>query len=306
MAGRIEQTTLAARLRPNQQFGIITYIDSGGDSYYHALQFTLRKRFSNGLLFGLAYSFAKSIDDQSTDPVGASSGGAISTTSARTILDIRNWRNERGVSDFDRKHVLTFNFVYDLPIGKGQKFLNSANGFFNQIIGGWSINGLNTYMTGEPFSVYSGVRTNNFSHTSRADIVGPLPQVNYHDVAGVAGPVVFDPGLAQTAFVFPAPGGDGSPRNLFRAAPYWNLDLSVAKRFSITERVKLMFRAEAFNSLNHANFDNPRDASTGSPAITSSVFAQACCATVAPPTTQTIIQTGESARIIQLGLKLDF
>ena len=78
------------------------------------------------------------------------------------------------------------------------------------------------------------------------------------------------------------------------------------KRFSVTERVKLQFRAEAFNALNHANFDNPRDASVGSPAITSSVFAQACCATVAPPTTQSIIQTGESARVIQLGLKLDW
>jgi len=65
LAGRIEQTTLAGRLRPNQQFGVITYVDSGGDSYYHSLQATLRKRFSSGLLFGLAYTFAKSIDDQS-------------------------------------------------------------------------------------------------------------------------------------------------------------------------------------------------------------------------------------------------
>jgi len=77
-------------------------------------------------LFGLAYSFSKSIDDQSTDPVGASSGGGISTTSARTTLDIRNWRNERGLSDFDRTHVITTNFVYDLPVGKGRRFLGSA------------------------------------------------------------------------------------------------------------------------------------------------------------------------------------
>jgi hypothetical protein len=303
VAARIEQTTLAAHLRPNQQFGVITYLDSGGDSYYHSFQATVRKRFSNGLLLGLAYSFSKSIDDQSVDPVGSSSGGGLTTTGGRTPADIRNWRNERGLSDFDRTHVFTGNFVYELPFGKGQRILNGAPALVNQVIGGWSVNGLYTHMSGEPFSVYSGVRTNNNSHTSRADIIGPKPKVNYHDAAGVFGPVVFDD---PSAFAIPAAGSDGAGRNIFRAASYWNADLSIVKRFDVSERVKLQFRAEAFNALNHPNFDNPRDASTGSPSISSSVFAQVCCATVAPPSTQTIIQTGESARIIQLGLKLDF
>jgi hypothetical protein len=303
MAGRIEQTTLAAHLRPNQQFNTITYLDSGGDSYYHSFQLTARKRFSAGLLVGLAYTFSKSIDDQSVDPVGASSGGGLSTTNSRTPSDIRNWRNERALSDFDRTHVVTATFVYDLPFGRGKRLLRSASGVANHVVGGWSVNGLYTHMTGEPFSVNSGVRTNNYSHISRADIVGATPDVHYHDTAGVVGPVVFD---NSSAFAFPAPGSDGAGRNIFRAAPYWNLDLSLVKQFDVTERVKLQFRAEAFNALNHPNFDNPRDASTGSPSITSSVFAQACCATVAPPTTQAIIQTGESARIVQLALKLDF
>ncbi len=63
---------------------------------------------------------------------------------------------------------------------------------------------------------------------------------------------------------------------------------------------------EMFNALNHVNFDNPRDASVGSPSIQSSVFAQSCCQAVAPPSTQTVIQTGESGRIIQFSLKLAF
>ena len=179
MAGRIEQTTLAAHLRPNQQFNTITYLDAGGDSYYHAFQLTLRKRFNAGLLLGLAYSFSKSIDDQSVDPVGSSSGGGLTTTNSRTPTDIRNWRNERALSDFDRTHVVTTNFVYDLPVGKGRTWLRSAPGVVNHVIGGWSINGLYTYMSGEPFSVNSGVRTNNYSHISRADFSGPNPAVHY-------------------------------------------------------------------------------------------------------------------------------
>lgn len=302
-AGRVEQTTLAAHLRPNQQFGTITYLDSGGDSYYHSFQATVRKRFESGLLFAMNYTFGKSIDDQSVDPVGASSGGGLTTTNSRTPVDTRNWRNERALSDFNRTHVVTMNGVYQLPFGKGKMLAGNLPSAIDHMIGGWSLNAIYTYMTGEPFSVMSGVRTSNFSHTSRADIVGAKPQVNYQAKAGVLGPVVF---TDASGFTFPAPGGDGAGRNIFTAAPYWNLDLGITKNFNVTERVKMEFRTEMFNALNHPNFDNPRDASVGSPTITSSVFGQTCCQTVAPPSTQTIIQTGEAARIIQFALKLQF
>ena len=127
-AGRIEPTYLDGKLRPNQQFGTITYIDSGGDSYYHSLQTVLQKRFDAGLLLGLAYTFAKSIDDQSVDPVASSSSGGLSTTNSRTPADIRNWRNERGRSDFDRTHVLTATWIYDLPFGQRQVRFHDAVG----------------------------------------------------------------------------------------------------------------------------------------------------------------------------------
>jgi hypothetical protein len=84
------------------------------------------------------------------------------------------------------------------------------------------------------------------------------------------------------------------------------LDIGLVKTFSITERVKFDLRTEFFNILNKANYDNPRDASVGSPSIQSSVFAQTCCQAVAPPSTQTIIQTGESSRVIQFAFKLKF
>ena len=87
----------------------------------------------------------------------------------------------------------------------------------------------------------------------------------------------------------------------------WNLDLSVSKYVPIHEGVRMQIRADMFNALNHPNFDNPRDASTGSPSIAATNgFASACCATAAPPSTQTIVQTGEAARVIQFGFKFLF
>jgi hypothetical protein len=300
-AGRIEQTTLAARLRPNQQFERITYLDAGGDSYYHSGQVTLRKRFETGLSMGLAYTYGKSIDDQSVDPVGSTSGGGLSTTNSRTPTDIRDWRQERGRSDFDRTHVLTAHSIYDLPIGRGKRFGTSIHPFLNHFLGGWSVNGIYTLMSGEPFSVRSGVRTSNFSHESRAALVDPNLKAELQEVPGIIGPVVFP---NASGFRIPAPGENGAGRNIFEAPGYWNLDLGVHKEFTLSERIKLQFRTEMFNALNHPNFDNPRDATVGSPSIRSTVFAQTCCATVAPPSTQTIIQTGESARVVQFALKM--
>lgn len=300
---RIENTTLALGLRLNQQFSTITYIDNSGDSNYHAFQFTLRRRFAQGLGLAAAYTFGKSIDNQSVDPVGAASGGGLSTTNSRTPTDLRNLREERARSDFDRTHVFNLTAVWELPVGRGRTLFGNAPGWLNQIIGGWTINGISTYMSGEPFSVRSGVRTSNSGHESRAVVLDPKLKAKLQEVAGVRGPVLFP---NNSGFAVPLPGQNGAGRNIFVAPGYYNLDIGIIKQFSITERVKLDFRTEMFNVLNRANFDNPRDASVGSPSFLSSVFAQACCATVAPPSTQAIIQTGESARVIQFALKLKF
>ena len=315
LARRIEDTTLAFRLRPNQQFGVITKIDNSGDSNYHAAQFTLRRRFSSGLGLSMAYTFGKSIDNQSVDPVGASSGGGLSTTNSRTPTDIRDFRKERGRSDFDRTHVLTASSVWELPFGKGRRFFKSSSGVTNQVVGGWTVNAIYTFMTGEPFAVRSGVFTANGSHEGRAGVQQPVKaQLQEPPGLPLPGPVLFKPltnvatcGVDLTqAFCIPAPGLDGAGRNIFTAPHYWDLDLGLIKTFPINEQWKLQFRMEMFNALNHPNFDNPRDASTGSPSIRSSVFASACCATVAPPSTQTIVQTGESARVIQFAFKFLF
>jgi hypothetical protein len=320
-ARRIEDNVLGMKLRPNQQFGVITMLDNHGDSNYNAAQFTLRRRFSSGLGFGMSYTFGKSIDNQSVDPVGASSGGGLSTTNSRTPTDNRDFRKERGRSDFDRTHVLTASSVWELPFGRGKHFLSSSSGVVNQVLGGWTANAIYTFQSGEPFAVRSGAFTANGSHESRAGVVNPTQaQLQFLAGSSLPGPVVFKPveinpvtGQPYTCgtnpsvtFCLPPPGQDGAGRNIFVASSYWNVDLGLIKTFDITEKWRLQFRMEMFNALNHPNFDNPRDASTGSPSIRSSVFGSTCCATVAPPSTQTIVQTGESARVIQFAFKFLF
>lgn len=302
-AVQVENRTLNYRLRPNQQFSTITYLDNSGDSNYHAAQFTLRRRFGAGLGLAAAYTFAKSIDNQSVDPVGAASGGGLSTTTSRAPVDARNLSIEKARSDFDRRHVFTMSAVWDVPIGRGRYLFSDAPGWLNQVIGGWTINGISTYMTGEPFSIRSNSFTSNGGHDSRADLIDPSVRARLTFLPGIPGPVLFE---NANAFAVPAPLGNGAGRNIFKSPYYYNLDIGIVKTFSITERIKFDLRTEMFNVLNRVNFDNPRDASVGSPNFQSALFAQTCCQGVAPPSTQTIIQTGESARVIQFAMKLKF
>jgi hypothetical protein len=303
--------------RSNPQFSSIFYFDSSSDSFYHALQIHLRRQGPN-LSFGAGYTFGKSIDDSSTDPVGATSGGSVGNNSG-TVTDIRNFHADRGRSDFDRTHVFTSHVVWDLPLGRGQRWVANVPKVLDHIIGGWTASGIVTIQSGEPFSVLSGQLTNSSIRFSRADIVGSAPATGLFNVTGITGPVVF-PGsvlnIATTPFRLPAPGSNGNQgRNIFNGPNYWNVDLGVTKRFTITERIKLQFRAEFFNAFNHANFDNPLTSSDGTtsafsnlsnPVAINSAFSRVCCVSVATPSTTALISVGEAARVIQLALRLTF
>lgn len=307
MANRIEQTTNAARLRPNQQFWQALYLDNGADSIYHSFQATFRKRFdAAGVLLGGSYTLSKSIDNLSIDPVAVSAGGGLTSTNARTPADSRNYDNERGRSDFDQRHVINMSGIYELPLGKGKMLLGNAGRVTQLVAGGWSLNAIFTYQSGEPFTVRSGVLTANATSQSRAALapgVTSYPQAKLQNKSGVLGPVMF---ANASQFVVPGPGELGIGRNVFQGPQYWNLDLGLSKGFIVNERVKLTFRAEAFNALNHPNFRNPRDASTGTPAINSTLFGQTCCVTMSTASSSTTNQNGESWRVIQLALKLNF
>jgi len=195
------------------------------------------------------------------------------------------------------------------------------SGALNQVLGDWTLTGIYTYQSGEPFTINSGSATANFTiggKQTRADLRGPLPQAQLQFQPGIQGPVVFnvtdrDPATncrqvvgTDSFFCIPEPGQFGIGRNAIRGPGFWNFDFGVVKRFNLTERVNLQFRAEFFNAFNHPNFENPRNATEGSPTVTSSLFGQTCCVTSSVPSSSTIIATGEPNRVIQFALKLQF
>jgi hypothetical protein len=312
--------------RPNPQFAQIFYQDAGGDSYYHGLFITARHRFESGLDFGFSYTYSKSIDDMSVDPTGAATGGGLSATSfGRTPTDVHNFRLDRARSDFDNRHVLLTNLLYELPLGRTKRFVSNAPRWLDTVIGGWQITGIFSYQSGEPYTINSGARTANLGHNSSALIVGPnIPGGDLIFVPGVEGPVMYktggfitaplsDPHLncqhvtgTETYFCIPPPGQQGSGRNLAQGPRFWNLDSGLTKTFKITERVNAQLRAEFFNVLNHPNFENPRNASTGSPTVTSTLFAQTCCVTSSLASSANVNAIGEPMRVLQLGLKINF
>src|SRR5262249_11351191 len=276
------------------QYTGIFFQDSNGSSIYHGAFIQLRRQFSRDLGFGATYTFSKSIDDMSVDPVGASSGGGLSSSNSRTPTAVPNLSLDRPVSEFDNTHIVSVNLIYDLPFGQGKRFAGGASGWLNQIIGGWTFTTIHDWQSGEPFTVNSGIRTANGFKQSRAALIGPKPSTKLKFVPGVEGPVVFDAsGLDSTTncrtinntsslLCVPEPGQNGDARNFFRGPGFWNTDMALLKNFKITERVQTQFRAEFFNVFNHVNFENPRNASTSSGGLfpntlTSSVFGQTCC-----------------------------
>ncbi|MDQ1473965.1 MAG: hypothetical protein QOJ99_5445, partial [Bryobacterales bacterium] len=296
-AGRMEQTTLNAHLRPNQQFSSIIFLSNQADSVYHSWQTTLRKRFAAGFLMNFAYTFGKAIDNQSGDPVGTSYNPTTSSVS-----DSHNLRLDRARSDFDQKHVATLTWIYELPFGRGKPFLKSGNRLVQGVLGGWSLQGFNSYMSGEPFSVSSGAKTNQFGVNGRAVIVGST-QPSDSLQPGALGPVFFKD---ASGFALAAPGTTGMGRNVFQGPQFWDMDSSLSKSFNMTERVKFTFRAEAFNALNHPNYRKLGSTSVGSTSILSANFGTACCQTQSTSTSTAIVSNGESYRVMQFVLKMAF
>jgi hypothetical protein len=229
----------AAALRPYKGYGIIRLGENSARSIYHSLQLSADRRYSNGLKVGLAYTLGKSEDNGSDK---------------RNVLwnaydDTNFW----GPSSFDRRHVLSIYYIYDLPFWRNPKNL------MENILGGWQISGATFMRTGTPFSI---VRNNDIAGVVGAsgidqpvNIVGdPMSGANGKFSNGSDNNYWFNP----TAFAVPAAGTFGNAgRNIIYGPGDQQWDIAFFKNFSLADTHKMQFRVEIFNFPNHPNLSGP-------------------------------------------------
>lgn len=252
--------------RPVPQFDDINILESRGDSNYHSLQARFQQTLHRGLAALASYTWSKSIDDGS---------GFFSTAGDPNYpQDSRHVNLERGLSDFDVRHRLSLSYSYDLPFGKGR------------LRGGWQAFGIWTFQTGRPFTAALLADLDN-SNTGRSTLgfgANDRPNVLRNPSLAHPGP---DGWFDTAAFALPRFGSFGNAgRNILTGPGVRTVNASLLKNTVLAEGVTLQFRGEAFNLLNHANFDLP-DIFFGSPAFGK-------------------IQSAESPRRIQFGFKLLF
>ncbi|HEU4640526.1 MAG TPA: hypothetical protein VFS84_16850, partial [Candidatus Binatia bacterium] len=205
---------------PNANVGNITQVEGTGNSSYNALWATITRRFSRGLQFNAAYTWAKSIDYNS-----------LSTPTVITVQNSYDQRNDRGLSDFDARHRLVVSGIYELPF-KG-----------NQIKEGWQLTAIVQMQTGNPVNIITtNSAVNGVANTIRPDVAGPVEMVE-------------KPGLWFDTNAFTPVARFGNlGRNVIIGPGFNNLDFSVLKNIELDEKIRLQFRAEVFDLLNHANF----------------------------------------------------
>jgi hypothetical protein len=263
---------------------------STGNSAYHALQFTLKHAMSSGLQFDFNYTLSKSID------VGSNAERInIFDTATGGFGDqiINSWSPNqlRGVSDFDMRHQLTLDWVYELPFGHGRRWAGSGGKIADAIVGGWGLSGIVHWTSGLPWSMGSGSGwpTNWELQGLGVQTANPGRVGVFHDSQG--NPTMFnDLTKAAASFRFPYPGESGQ-RNELRGPGYFEIDTGVSKSFKFTETQRMKLAWEVFNATNSVRFDAAQSANQF--ALTFGQFGQ-------------YTSTLSKPRIMQVSLRYEF
>ena len=258
-------------LQFGNRFAQIDYKTSGGTDNYNSLQTTVQRRFARGLTIGGQWTYGHSI------------GNTGGSNEAQTAVDPYNFNADRGDNAFDIRHSANVTALYELPIGRSRRYLGKSNALAEGFLGGWQVGGTWNGRTGLPVDVKitrPGIvyrDTRNGAYVNSPIVVGSqvmtVPVVNVSgggafrnvrrpDVVAGVNPFLTTSDkrvfLNPAAFAMPAPGTFG---NLGRGAIHGpgmsQFDLTLHKRFRLTEKFNLEFRSELYNLFNRANFANP-------------------------------------------------
>jgi hypothetical protein len=228
-------------------FGTITIDNETADatSIYNAAQVEIRRRFGHGLAFQSNWTWAKGIDD-----VAQSIGTAV--------LDTNNLGRDRANSDYVRRHQITSNFTWEIPVGHGRRYLAGSPAWLNGVAGGWRLSGICSWATGR-YLTPSFTNGSAFSADSRPNVVyGVSPNLprdertpeRWFNPAAFSIPPAVDP-------VTGLPGFGNAGRNIIVGPGLFDTDLSVSKMFPVGERKQIIARLDMFNATNHPNWANP-------------------------------------------------
>jgi hypothetical protein len=288
-------------------------IQATAQSTYNSLQMSLSKRFSKGLQFLVAYTYAKSLDN-------ASAGTAVGE-----LLDTANIqgnqfdnRANRGLSDFDRKHRLVMSFLWDLPRPAFAESRVSRLLFSN-----WQVAGIITAMSGAPLDIMDGGAGSLYGFGSNNILARPswapgatrTTATNNVPAGYFFNPFAFVRPVVQAGQPIPSSNGTARAdalgidignvgRNVLRGPRQTNVDFSIIKRFPFSESKNIEFRAEFFNLLNHVNFANPISNFNAVPSTSLNPNSGQIIGD--PGDFGRILATSNNPRLIQLALKINF
>jgi hypothetical protein len=262
------------------------------NSMYHGLQTKFTHRMSHGLQIQGAYTWSHAIDN-SVDPLGAAVGAHSFPRNSRDLAQ------GYGNSDNDTRHVAVFNYIWELPLGRGKSYL--SGGVLGKVLEGMQFSGITTIQSGHPFQVRGTEDTQRTGINAWAsqvgDPFGPPPSASCAPTPGLGKIYVTN----QCAFVNPPWGSAGSTgRNEFYGPGFWNFDMAFAKKMKLTERFGLELRFEGYNVFNHPHFLNPGTDGAGVGNLIQNPLFGVLTNTYTEPDGTT------SARQIQVALKLSF
>jgi hypothetical protein len=244
--------------QPYPQFtGAVNVIESNDRSRYNALEIQLSRRFSQGLSFQGSYTLAKSEDTRSFDPAFAvANRAATGQSSANTPFDINNRELNYARSDFDRRHAIQGYAIYELPWGRGRRWGSDWGGVTDFLLGGFQVGTIARIYSGRPFTVFAG--SNTLSQVVQTPASCNNCTSDLGDVTLESGRNVYFTAEQRARFFVPAPGEFSNVgRNFFTGPRFFNIDLTLGKRFRFDETRNLEFRMEVQNATNTPSFAVP-------------------------------------------------